>query len=928
MDLLISLLVKCNTFNDVYNVTEMLSEKSKGDLFEIITKFMFLYHTDYVNRTKNAWLYNEIPLDVRKAYKLPSKDKGIDLILETNDNKYYAIQCKFRQNPFDKVSWTNLATFAGQAFVGGFENAMYVTNTCSIDNEIAKCSKIGCIYGIFFDSLDSHFFDNIRNYVNGKKSVYIKRKPKDHQVPIISETIKYFEKNTRGYLSVAPGAGKTFMVCEVDKKLQNKLTIVLVPSLYLLSQVYSEFAMEYVDDKSITFLLCGSDADISGDDSKEQEKIPFLTTDKNEIKKQIDGITGKLIIISTYQSCERLVDGLTNKSVDLIIFDEAHKTVNTGCFSFALSDDNIKAKKRLFATATPKVFTKVGDDEDSDEIISMDNEKLYGKCIYVYQIGQAIDENVLVPYEIVLMHINDEQIKKYTNKNVTVKADEIETIKNFHYVATAMMIENMINKKEINHLLTYHSTIKNSKDFSKLLNDVLDETEVYHIDGTMSAFKKSQSIRKFQKDEQCILTSAKVLNEGVNIPQVDSVCFVESRSSATDIVQCVGRALRLCQRKEKAKIIIPISDIDIEERKFNELVKVIKNLGCYDYNIKEIFVGNKKDKMKSLIRIGCYKEKEYNVGIKINLDDLREKIQGIVIGGCYRFIDRYNKAYKFMDENKKRPNKYAKDVYERHLGEWLVSQKQNYLKKIDCMKSEENRKLWEKMVEKFKEYFMDIDEKFESGCDEIINFFENNKKRPSQQSSNVDEKRMANWLDRPCIEYIRKIAHDENEKYYKLCKEIITKYNEYLLDPDEKFESKCRKVIEFFEKNQKRPSEDSSDTNEQIIGRWLNKSRIKCLRKNANDENEKHHTLCKEIINKYNKYLLNHDEKLKAKCDEIEMFFEENGRRPSSCAKDSIEKKLGKYIYVQKKNYIDRSFCMKNDDNRKIWEALVEKYNL
>ena len=118
MDLLISLLVKCNTFNDVYKVTEMLSEKSKGDLFEIITKFMFLYHTNYVNRTKHIWLYNEIPLEVRNKHKLPSKDKGIDLVLQTTDNKYYAIQCKFRQNPFDKVSWTNLATFAGQIFVG------------------------------------------------------------------------------------------------------------------------------------------------------------------------------------------------------------------------------------------------------------------------------------------------------------------------------------------------------------------------------------------------------------------------------------------------------------------------------------------------------------------------------------------------------------------------------------------------------------------------------------------------------------------------------------------------------------------------------------------------------------------------------------------------------------------------------------------
>jgi predicted helicase len=178
----------------------------------------------------------------------------------------------------------------------------------------------------------------------------------------------------------------------------------------------------------------------------------------------------------------------------------------------------------------------------------MDNETIYGKCINTYQIGQAIDEHMLTPYEIHLMYISNEQIKKYQKKNVKVD----DTVMNFHYIATCMMIKEMFDKGDINHLLTYHSGINNSKNFSELLDEQLKDVQVSHIDGEMSSKKKCGIINDFKDYEKGIMTSARVLNEGVNIVEVDSICFVESRNSGIDIIQCIGRALRLLKGKKMA----------------------------------------------------------------------------------------------------------------------------------------------------------------------------------------------------------------------------------------------------------------------------------------------------------------------------------------------------------------------------------------
>jgi len=222
-----------NTFEELKETIKDYDKTDKGNIFELFTKYMFLIHSNFRTITKNIYLYDEIPVKLKKKNNLPERDKGIDLLLETIDNEFYPIQCKYRTNENIKVNWTNLSTFVGQAFgIANFKKAIYVTNTYSIDDEIARSGKIQCIYGDFFtnDNFNRQFFDNLRNHIRGNKLKYEVYEPWQHQKEFVQNTIDHFKDNERGTAVIACGCGKTNATYLLDKEMNNNLTLVLVPS--------------------------------------------------------------------------------------------------------------------------------------------------------------------------------------------------------------------------------------------------------------------------------------------------------------------------------------------------------------------------------------------------------------------------------------------------------------------------------------------------------------------------------------------------------------------------------------------------------------------------------------------------------------------------------------------------------------------------
>ncbi|MCJ7637155.1 MAG: hypothetical protein MUO21_06660, partial [Nitrososphaeraceae archaeon] len=204
-----NVLPKINTFDDFYNINKDHKNKQTGDFFEIITKYIFLLHNYYKNITKQVWLYDEIPYDLIKKLGIPEKDKGIDLVLLTQDGKYYAIQCKFRNNINVVIPWGELGTFVGMSFgiSNKFSGAFFVTNTESINSEILNCNRIVKLYGNFFDTLDSHFFEKMKNHINSTigKTVRKYRQKRAYQKEFINKCTEYFKSNDRGYGNIACG---------------------------------------------------------------------------------------------------------------------------------------------------------------------------------------------------------------------------------------------------------------------------------------------------------------------------------------------------------------------------------------------------------------------------------------------------------------------------------------------------------------------------------------------------------------------------------------------------------------------------------------------------------------------------------------------------------------------------------------------------
>jgi len=707
---------KLNSFNDFYEITKNMKAKEKGDLFEEFTKYIFMFHNDYSDSTKEIWLLKDVPLNILTKLNLPVKDYGIDLILLTTDGKLRPIQCKFRANANTVIDWKELSTFFGLAYgvADGFDKGYFVTNTYNIIKNAKRSNLVISIYDTFFDDKDNKnknmetFIIKLKAYLKPNINIIPRvRTPWPHQQEIITKTIDHFEENDRGNVIMACGTGKTLTSYWIDKGMHNSVVIVAVPSLYLLSQMYNDWHSQMIDEKrKYHFILVGSDADY--DEAKCDYKNLLLTTDTDEIANKLRDIIKpprhlKISILCTYQSSDKLISALkqTNITPKLCIFDEAHKTVGQKDkqFSLLMDDNNIEIKKRLFMTATQRYYN--GNDES---ILSMDDEQMYGKKIATFNTSSAIKNGLLVDYQIVMMYINDEYVEKFVKENKFAWYNN--KLYDAQQLATGIMLIKEFQQGNCNHLLTYHNSIKSSKNFRELLETLIKslklDINVFDIDGTYTMSMRNRIFRGFTNAKNAIIVSAMVLNEGVNIPIIDSVCFVDPRMSIINIIQCAGRAFRLFLEKLLAKIYIPIvlnGDVDVEnDNIFGNIVTVLRALSTTDDDIVEYFSALKTGKVvnRKIIRHVAYIEKNNTIekiGEIVDIDDWMKGIELKVWEKLDPWINTYNDVKLWVENNKnnKLPSEKSKNPIEKKFGLWCGNQRQNG--KINKLSAEKVTKL-------------------------------------------------------------------------------------------------------------------------------------------------------------------------------------------------------------------------------------------
>jgi predicted helicase len=613
-------LLRNKTYNSFIELEKEISQltttKEKGDVFEQFVKLYFLLNKE-LYQIKEVYLFEEIPYTLKKQLKLEKRDYGVDGVLIFTNGKISTFQAKFRSNRVT-APYGELSTFLSESFKSDYK---YIISNVYNLPIIIKKHNILTVLADTFDSLPKIFFDNLNSFVNSKKILIKKFSPRVHQERAINNILKGFSKNDRGKYISACGTGKTLTALWVWENMGVEKILFLVPSLALIKQTLEEWSRQ--TKKGFTYLCVCSDNTVSKDISNDDEDISIneigvpVTTNKGDISAFINNnSTTPKIIFCTYQSLDVLTNSikeLNDFQFDLTFFDEAHRTVGiktTNLFSLGLDNNLLRSKKRLFMTATekmisPRIKKKL---EDTNEIIfSMDDEEKYGPIFEVLNFGEAINSNIILDYKIVLAVISDEEYYNLISKNnyINVLQDEKEKQTTAQNIFRQILLARCINDYKLDKVITFHSNIKNSKNFildsnsninfKKIISDIskIDSNEIFleHIDGTMSTGDRTKIFEEFKTSKIGVISNARCLTEGVDVPIIDSIYFVNPKHSLVDIVQACGRALRKGEGKKKfSYIIIPVamsSEEDLNEDKFEILFYVLQALRDQDNRLAD-----------------------------------------------------------------------------------------------------------------------------------------------------------------------------------------------------------------------------------------------------------------------------------------------------------------------------------------------------
>lgn len=635
----------------------------KGSLFEKISKH-FLTEHDSANEYESIDLWNDWELRGKEG------DRGIDMVVTTTSKEYIAVQCKYHQN---NISLNDIATFLTQLQSGvgevRFKKGIIISTSNLSSNALKAIEQIRKSKGIdivgiseedfIYSQIDWEKFDPTQT--QGEIPLCDKKKPRPHQTEAIEETKKYFSdpKNTRGKLIMACGTGKTYTSLKIMEALDPKITLFLAPSIALLSQTFREYAQE----KSEPFyasIVCSDDKvgqskNEDNDDIKFSE-LPLKPSTRLEdilsVYEKAQKENKRFIIFSTYQSALRIKEaqeaGLNE--IDLVICDEAHRTVGAmyssnerddkNAFTLCHSDEHIQAKKRLYMTATPKVYSessKARAKESDNAIYSMDDEGVFGEEIYTLNFEKAIALDLLTDYKVMILAVRKEDLSGVTN-SVNQKISRLEAqgtkldkkLINNEFVCKIIGTHKGLAKQDLIALDDENkkdydlqnkndttpsqraisfcrsiNTSKNIKDSFETIMECYDEElkkksfknltiSIDHIDGTMNCkvrLEKLEELNAFKPNTCKVLSNARCLSEGVDVPALDSIVFFDGKSAMVDIIQAVGRVMRKAKHKKRGYIILPIAleeseiqnlDEAVNNTNFKSIWKVLKALRSHD----------------------------------------------------------------------------------------------------------------------------------------------------------------------------------------------------------------------------------------------------------------------------------------------------------------------------------------------------------
>jgi predicted helicase len=612
----LKLILKSNDWN---HFVSCLSEfgnapeykKLKGEAFEYLTKFYLQLDPVFSLKFKNVLHHSELPITIRDKLKLPHPEVGVDLIAECYDGLYYAIQCKFHQDASSNVTYDELSTFFSvterNETNNNLSHRLICTSAFKVSSNVQKLhpNKLGYLTHQDFSTLNQDSFQKIHALIKGQRPIFRPLIPRKHQTKAISRASEYFngQLQSRGKIIHPCGAGKSLTAYWVAKNLSSRTILIAVPSLSLVRQTLNAWSHQALaDQQEIDYVAVCSDKDVGQADDplmNSHELGISVTTNVHEVKKFLQSDNSAMkVLLTTYQSGQVVVSAAKELQFefDLGIFDEAHKTTGdrTKKFALLLDDNEIRIQRKIFMTATERQFSG-----DSTNLLSMDDEIIYGEVIDQLSFRSALEENppILCDYKVITLSITRKEIERLIIENSLTKANG----KTFTFTEDSTTIAALIahrklsQERGIKHAISFHKSIKRAKEFTEL-NDLINskgtsgqKVHSFHVSGTMGTSDRNFEIERFRKNAPSIISNARCLTEGVDIPSVDAVVFADPKQSLIDIVQAAGRAMRIHPTKSLGYIIIPVVIDDGNEEKINDafrqLVNVVAALGINDERI-------------------------------------------------------------------------------------------------------------------------------------------------------------------------------------------------------------------------------------------------------------------------------------------------------------------------------------------------------
>ena len=646
-----------------------VSAKERGDLFELLTKYYLLLDPKYRTEFSNVWLLSEVPAKTRAELNLPETDQGIDIIASTKTGGYWAVQCKFRASDKHSLTWREISTFNGLAFsvCKEIEFGLIAYTGERYAKVLDKAERIGFLSGDVWATLDEEFFSQLSALLKAEDIHPPRYTPRPHQQRAIDKATSYFADpaNTRGKLIMPCGTGKTLTAFWVSEALHARTVIVAMPSLSLIQQTLPVWLREYTAiGRDVRWLCVCSDQTVTheADDvvmHTQEMGFPCMT-DADAIADwlRVTKDASSRVIFTTYQSGKTLSAAMKAEAtvIDLGILDEAHKTVGQKdrLFSHLLSDANVPMRRRIFMTATERRFAG-----ESDEILSMDDVAVYGETFELLTFKEALEATpaILSDYKIITMFIDEDEVAHMVKNNRYLRAEGIGEETEAQMLAAMVALRKAMREQPITHAVSFHTSIRRASKF-QALNDLYskhekESLESYHVTGEMSAAKRKRIIKEFASNSRSLITNARCLTEGVDVPNIDCVLFADPKQSTIDIVQAVGRALRPAHGKSFGYIIVPliltremVAEVG-ESEEFKKVLVVLRALASNDERIVEEF------KAIASGHVSTGRLVEINVDVKlateIDLKSFEASIQTRVWNRLARLSWRsYDDATKFV----------------------------------------------------------------------------------------------------------------------------------------------------------------------------------------------------------------------------------------------------------------------------------------